>query len=265
MVDDKGTNVLSSVNRRIDTRGGSIEPLADGGMRLTMQPGSGGNYRVAQFDDTRKLSRGEFRWQTPFTMRLQARVSDPDLPGTWGFGLWNDPFSTSLHLGGGSRRLPVLPNSAWFFHASPENFLSLRDDLPGNGFLTAVFSSPLIPSVFLSPAAISLPLLTWRPGARLIRRLARRWIKEGSTALELDTTVWHRYEIRAGVARVDFSVDDKIVLESAVSPRGRLGLVIWIDNQYAAFTPQGQLRYGRLAVPSPAWLEIKDVSVQQTV
>jgi hypothetical protein len=46
-----------------------------------------------------------------------------------------------------------------------------------------------------------------------------------------------------------------------VSPNPPLGAVIWIDNQYAAFTPEGKIGFGVLDNPEPAWLEIKDVEV----
>jgi hypothetical protein len=46
-----------------------------------------------------------------------------------------------------------------------------------------------------------------------------------------------------------------------VSPHSPLGLVIWIDNQYAAFTPEGRLGFGALENPEPAWLEITDIDV----
>jgi len=38
-----------------------------------------------------------------------------------------------------------------------------------------------------------------------------------------------------------------------------LGIVIWIDNQYAAWSPDGKLRYGMCENRDPAWLEIKDL------
>jgi hypothetical protein len=56
-------------------------------------------------------------------------------------------------------------------------------------------------------------------------------------------------------------VDDVQVFESPVSPHPPLGLVIWIDNQYAAFTLEGKIGFGVLENPEPAWLEIKDVEV----
>jgi hypothetical protein len=51
-------------------------------------------------------------------------------------------------------------------------------------------------------------------------------------------------------------VDDALVLETSVSPRPPLGLVIWIDNQFAAFTPEGKVGFGVLKNEA-AWLEIE--------
>ncbi len=264
-MDDQNIRFSGREYRRQTSPGAGVEPLPDGGLRLSIPAGPARSYRVAQIDDTHKLPRRDFNWQTPFALSLRAWVSEPDLPGTWGFGLWNDPFSASLGLAGTLRKLPAMPNTAWFFHASPENHLTLRDGLPGSGFLAAVFSSPLTPPLVLSPALIGLPLLAWRAAARMVRRAARSWIKESSITLELDPTLWHEYEIRAGDSGVRFSVDGQIVLESGVSPRGRLGLVIWIDNQYAAFTPQGQLHYAALENTTDAWLEIRDLAINSLV
>ena len=56
---------------------------------------------------------------------------------------------------------------------------------------------------------------------------------------------------------VSFRVDQEVVFETRVSPLGPLGLVIWIDNQYAAVPPSGHLSYGTLANPEPAWIDIE--------
>ncbi len=242
-------------------RGGVVESFPGGGRRLSIPAGPAGHYRLAQLDDTRNLRRRNFNWQPPCTLTLRARVSDPDLPGTWGFGLWNDPFSASLGLGGGTRKLPALPNTAWFFHASPENALSLRDDLPANGFLAAVFGSRSLSPFLYSPAVLAAPLLVWRVTARLLRQAARRWIQEDSTRLKCDSTAWHDYRLDWRLNGVSFQVDGQTILESALAPRGRLGLVIWIDNQFAAFRPDGSLKYGIQENPAPAWLEIADVNI----
>ena len=243
-------------------RGGVVESFPGGGRRLSIPAGPGGQYRLAQLDDTRDLRRRDFNWQPPCTLTLRARVSDPDLPGTWGFGLWNDPFSASLGLGGGTRKLPALPNAAWFFHAAPANELSLRDDLSANGFLAAGFSSRSLSPFLYPPAVLAAPLLAWRVTARWLRRAARRWIREDATRLNHDPTAWHDYRLDWRLDGVSFQVDGQSVFMSHLSPRGRLGLVIWIDNQFAAFRPDGTLKYGAQENPTSAWLEIADLNIE---
>ena len=242
--------------------GGSVESLPGGGRRLSIPAGPAGHYRLAQLDDTQYLTRPDFNWQPPSTLTLRARVSDLGLPGTWGFGLWNDPFSASLGLGGGTRKLPALPNAAWFFHASPANALSLRDDLPANGFLAAGFSSRDLSPFLYPPAVVAAPLLAWRVTARWLRRAARRWIREDATRLNHDPTAWHNYRLDWHMDGVSFQVDGQSVMESSLVPLGRLGLVIWIDNQFAAFKPDGTLKYGVQENPTPAWLEIADLNIE---
>jgi hypothetical protein len=50
------------------------------------------------------------------------------------------------------------------------------------------------------------------------------------------------------------------VYESPVSPRAPLGIVIWIDNQYAAFRPDGKMEWGVLK-GKECWIEIEDVVI----
>ncbi len=243
------------------SEGAKAEQIGENHWRLHIPGGPVGEYRLAQLDDYAGLKRGEFPRQAPFTLSLRARACERDLPGTWGFGLWNDPFSLSLGLGGGLRRFPVLPNAAWFFFASQPNYLSFRDDLPANGQLAGVFRAPHLPTALLAPAGLGLPLLALRPVARLARRVLRKIIQEDASALTHDPTEWHDYSVIWHTDRVEFSIDDQLMLTTPCSPRAPLGIVIWIDNQYAALPPDGRLAYGALA-NQPAWLEIKDLHIQ---
>ncbi len=238
------------------TAGAKVEESAPGHFRLSIPGGPAGAYRLAQLDDYTPAGRGHFNWQTPCGLKIRARTSQDDLPGTWGFGFWNDPFTASLGLGGMSRRLPALPNAAWFFHASPPNNLSLRDDLPAQGFLSAAFTSPLFPSLLLGLGLLAAPLLAWRPSARFLRRQARRLIREDSCLIKTKPAEWHSYQLEITEHFSSFRLDDQVIFETPAVPLGRLGLVLWIDNQYAAFDPSGRLRYGTLE-NSPAWLEIE--------
>ena len=238
------------------TPGATIEELTPGGYRLTIPGGLAGTYRWAQLDDYAQIQRRQFRWKTPCSLEIKARVSIKNLPGTWGFGFWNDPFSANQGLGGMARRLPVLPNTAWYFYGSPPNYLSLRDDIPAQGFLAAVFSSPPIPPPLLTPGLLALPLLALRPTARLIRRLARSIVRNEAVAVKTDFTQWQTYRIDLTPQVTHFTINGNLVSEIACVPRGPLALVLWIDNQFAAFTPDGRLKSGTLPNP-PAWIEIQ--------
>ena len=263
------------------TAGGEVERLGHNHWCLRIPAGPAGRYRWAQLDDYLHLPRASFRSRPPLALHLRARVSHPDLEGTWGFGFWNDPFSAGLGLGGAVRQLPALPNACWFFYASPPNYLALRDDHPAQGFLTATFSSPTVSprgkspdfsALLLLPTAgrgdpaptedRAVPLMAWPRAARTIRRLARRFIGEAAASVEVTPTEWHAYGLEWCSDAVHFSLDGQPLWETTIAPRGRLGLVIWIDNQYAAFPPGGRLRFGTLATAEPGWLEVADVEVE---
>ena len=238
------------------TSGAEVLASGPGAWRLSIPAGVKGAYRLAQVDDTFGLARRAFHWRAPFTLELRARVSTADLPGTWGFGLWNDPFSAGLGVGGTLARLPALPNAAWFFYASPSNHLAFRDGHPAQGFLAATFRAPRVPSALTILGLPGVPLLALPVSARLLRGLLARMVAEDAARLELDVTGWHVYRMEWQEKSCRFDVDGRMVFETAVSPRGPLGLVIWVDNQYAAFPPDGRLRSGTLAGPE-AWMEVE--------
>ncbi|NLD73859.1 MAG: hypothetical protein GX649_14245 [Chloroflexi bacterium] len=236
--------------------GAAVERLGAAHWRLVIPAGPPDDFRIAQLDDYSRLYRRHLRWRPPAHLAVRARASSRGLAGTWGFGWWNDPFSLGLGKGATKGRLPALPQTAWFFHASPPNHLTLRDDLPHDGMLAAAFRSPAVPSELLTLGAPLLPLLALPPAARLLRRLARRLITEDGRRLDLDPTAWHDYRLDWWPDGLRLSVDGEVCLETNVSPRAPMGLVLWIDNQYAAYPPTGRVRQGALATPEPAWLEV---------
>jgi hypothetical protein len=207
-------------------------------------------------------------------MSLSARVSTPSAAGTWGFGLWNDPFGLSLGFGGNPFRLPALPNAAWFFYASKKNYLSFKSpsvspagfDTGGtnirptqpagvaNGFMAQTFHSPIFHPLLI-PAGLALPF-----SRKTTRNLLGRVIDEDSSALSVDTTQWHRYRLEWSPQGVAWDVDEVRAFESPVSPHPPLGIIIWIDNQYAAFTPEGKISAGVLE-SGEEWLEVGEVEV----
>jgi hypothetical protein len=253
---------------------------------LSIPSGKSDKYRLAQLDDYATLARRKFPHRS-LTLSLSARTSSDSIPGTWGFGLWNDPFGMSLGFGGRPFRVPALPNAVWFFGASKESYLSFRESRlewneertlrrrqlkdasitlrsaqrgVANGFLAQTFRAPRFHPLLI-PAGLSLPF-----SRKTMRRLLSRVIVEDAIELSrvdrpVAPTGWHRYSLEWSPNRVSFEVDQVQVFESTVSPNPPLGLVIWIDNQYAAFTPEGRIGFGILENPEPAWLEVKDISI----
>jgi hypothetical protein len=230
--------------------------LRQGAWKLHIPAGPRGHYRLAQLDDYARLPRRDYLWRASLRLELKARASAETLPGTWGFGFWNDPFGMAFISGAEPAHLPVLPNTAWFFIASPPNYLSLRDDLPADGPLAATFRSPRLPALLLLPAAIGLPLLLLRPAARLLRKIGSRSVQQDARRLPLKLTDWHTYTLEMSPERAVFKVDGENALVTSVVPLGPLGFVLWVDNQYAAFRPDGRVRFGSLENPQPAWIEI---------
>ncbi len=170
-----------------------------------------------------------------------------------------------LGLAGNPFRLPALPNAVWFFGASEENYLSFREAgrnnltsaaVPGNGFLAQTFRSPKFHPRLIS-AGLALPF-----SRKMARQQLGNVIADEGIRLSVDVTQWHRYKLDWRETRVSFEVDDVLVFESSVSPHPPLGTVIWIDNQFAAFTPEGKIGFGVLENPEPAWLEVKDMEVK---
>ncbi len=265
--------------------------------RLTIPSGGADSYRLAQLDDYDAARKTTLPASLPPCPQPVCPYLQRLSPGTWGFGLWNDPFGLSLGFGGKPFRLPALPNAVWFFGASRENYLSFRAERRSktedeallasrasspaspnsasaqrgiaNGFLAQTFRSPRFHPQLI-PAGLALPFSRSDNSAAVGQSHCGGWDSimgsgarpaSWSESIRVDPTDWHRYRLEWSLKRVLFEVDEVQVFESSVSPNPPLGLVIWIDNQYAAFTPEGKIGFGVLENPEPAWLEIKEIEV----
>jgi hypothetical protein len=160
-------------------------------------------------------------------------------------------------------RLPALPDSAWFFYASPPSYLSLRDDLPAQGWLACAYRAINVPSILLWPAILGFPLLLFPPALRTARRVMRKFVTQDAVSLVHDPSEWHRYELNWKRESIIFQVDGQNVLETSVVPQSRLGLVIWLDNQYMTLSPDGKIGYGMLPNLEPAWIEIRNLEINR--
>jgi hypothetical protein len=216
-------------------------------------------YTDAQIDDYQGLARRDFLWRPPLTMTVRARFSHPsgELSGTAGFGFWNDPFMMT------GWRWPAPPRVIWFFYASPPSNMKLDLNTPGHGWKAGTLDALRWPFFALLPTApLAVPLMRVGPLYRTFWPLGQRAIYVSEALAPVEMTGWHTYTIDWQRKSAHFSVDGQTVLDCNTSPRGPLGFVMWLDNQYMVATPWGRFKYGLLAAPGRQWLEVGRLEIR---
>jgi hypothetical protein len=249
-----------------------LQPLLIGGGKVHGDPMTGRarmalpsipdrKYADAQLDDyhLNPPRRGKrFTDSAPLRMTLRARASHPAPPGTLGFGFWNDPFS----LSGG---VLAAPNAIWFFYASPPSDMALAENVPGRGWKAATLNAGRLHPLILIPGALAAIALTRIPGlGRPVMSVARRAIQAHEALLDdVSLTEWHEYELEWQTDSAVFRVDGAERLRSPAPPRGPLGFVTWIDNQYAIASRDGKFGFGLCEVSEEQWLEIEGLRIEK--
>jgi hypothetical protein len=240
--------------------GGGFVRVEGSHAELCLAQATSDHYADAQLDDTHGLSRRRYHWRPPLQFSLRARFSHDaaGLRGTAGFGFWNVPF------GPGDARVPALPQAIWFFFGSQPHNLPLALDVAGSGWKAscldasrkaALLWAPLAPLALLAMQSASVYRWLW---PRIQRALG---VSEAEVQVDMDR--WHSYCIDWEPNGATFAVDEQPILRAPISPRGPLGFVTWIDNQYAIATPRGRFGWGLLDIEQGQCLEIADLGINQ--
>jgi hypothetical protein len=74
---------------------------------------------------------------------------------------------------------------------------------------------------------------------------------------------WHEYQLIWRESGCDFLVDGRLIHQTPFSPRGPLGFVCWIDNQYMVAMSNGRFRWGTLPVITPQFLEVENLQIEK--
>lgn len=239
--------------------GGQVEREGDHAWRLALPEMPAAAYADAQIDDYAGKPRRAYPWRPGVTVALQARFSHErdKLVGTAGFGFWNAPF------GDPTMRWPAWPQAAWFFYASPPTDLPLAGDEPGRGWFAGTIDLGAWRAWRVAPLA--LPVLLLNQAAACRRRIwpvVQRQLGISFQTVAVDMREWHTYGLSWQADGCTFVVNGQTVLQTPFTPRGPLGFVCWLDNQYLAVTARGRVSAGILPIRQRQWLEIDALTIQ---
>jgi hypothetical protein len=229
-----------------------------GALRLSLPPTPASTYSDAQITDY--AGKRDFSWRPPVRMTVTARAettSMTNVVGTAGFGFWNHPFVPG-------ERSFRLPQAVWFFFSSPPSNMQLARGVPGPGWKAATIDATRWQFFALLPTApIGLLLMRVPALYRLLWPIGQRAIGVSEHLLDSALlTETHTYGIDWRKDGVTFTVDGVTVHEGSSAPRGRLGFIAWIDNQYAIVTPQGRFGFGLLPVTGEQALIIEHIRLE---
>src|SRR5260221_3189010 len=120
-----------------------------------------------------------------------------------------------------------------------------------------------LPFLVLGPTA-PLGFLLMRVPAlyRAVWPLAQRAMGAAEALVDVSLTESHTYRLDWLPDSVQFYVDDRLLLRSPYSPKGPLGFVAWLDNQFAVVTPQGNIQMGLIPVQRQQWLALESLGIE---
>jgi hypothetical protein len=242
--------------RHLELNGGQVVTGEE--TRLVLPPTAVG-YADAQIDDYGPAQdRAQYPWHPGTQLSLRTRFSHgrDHLIGTAGFGFWNAPF------GDPTVRRPALPQAAWFFYASAPSDLPFPVDGPGRGWFAATIDAATPAALLTAPLAPAVLLLN--QFSKLKNRLwpwVRRRLQISFAPIETSMTRWTEYKLHWRPTGCTFTVNGEIILQTPYSPRGSLGFVCWLDNQYLIATPHGRFRWGTIPTEVTQVLEIADLQL----
>lgn len=248
--------------RRLELNGGMVigkRPFAHNPLKLQL-PICPTGYSDAQIDDYGGKRRAAYPWRPGTRLQLTARFSHEadKLLGTAGFGFWNAPF------GDPTVPWPALPQAAWFFFGSPPNDLPLAKKEAGRGWYAATLDAARWQAVGLLPLAPPVLLLNqFAVPRQKIWPWVQKHLQISFQSIGETMSDWHAYQLEWQEDGCGFWLDGRLIHQTPFSPRGPLGFVCWMDNQFMVVKPNGRFRWGTLPIHDPQWLELSRLAITQ--
>lgn len=237
---------------------GVVDDLPDDGVTQLCLPAdlTGTQYHNAQIDDYAGLQRQGFSHRVGRRLELKARFSHgaDELVGTAGFGFWNAPYGSGV----------ALPQAVWFFFASNACDLPLNPDGAGRGWFASTIDAGSWRAKRLIPLA---PLaLVGNQFGRIHQRIMPPIMNQlgiSYAPIAHDMTEWQHYRLDWQQTGCRFYINGELLMKTDHAPRGPLGFVCWIDNQYAVVTARGRVASGVQPVTQMQSLYIRDLEISE--
>jgi hypothetical protein len=249
------------------TTGGAYLQTSKSILRFGYDSATPERYSDSQIDDYTMLSKADYLWKPPLRMTVRARFSHPTanenstektkgiLRGTAGFGFWNKPFTMQGNWF-------TFPEAVWFFYSAPPSNMALVPGVPGWGWKAQV-----IHTTAGSAAANAVPTFANAVYGRVQSKVQpkghamQRLTGAHEALVAEDITEWHTYTLEWRENSSLFWVDGNLLLEAPKAPTKPLGLVVWLDNEYAVVTPKGELRFGKTTA-GKQWMDVDSISIE---
>lgn len=241
--------------RHLEINGGQVKT---GHLLRCTLPAIMDGYADAQVDDYGGRTRRHYPWQPGISLSLQARFSHnrDALVGTAGFGFWNAPF------GDPTVPWPALPQAVWFFFGSSPTDLPLASHGLGQGWFAATLDATTAQALLMAPLT---PFVLLLNQITAVRRRLWPWVQQrlGISFAPINVAMreWHDYRLLWQPEGCHFFVDNQLLLQTPHSPRGPLGFVCWLDNQFMVVRADGRFRWGTLPVTTKQWLEVQNLKL----
>src|SRR6266508_3760481 len=153
---------------------------------------------------------------------------------------------------------PRLPLAA----AAPPSDMPLALGVPGHGWKATCIDTTQPAALAWAPLA--LPVILANQAPALQRRIwpsIQRSLRIAEAPIPAPGQDWRSYSLEWQADGARFSIDNRIIFTTERAPRGPLGFVAWVDNQWMVATPRGRFGWGLLDTPAQ-WMDLASVRIE---
>jgi hypothetical protein len=134
--------------------------------------------------------------------------------------------------------------------------------VPGHGWKAACIDATGPRALAWAPLA--LPVVLANQSDALYRRIwprVQRDLRIAEAPIATPGPDWREYALEWRHDGACFSIDRQVVFVTDRAPRGPLGFVAWVDNQWMVATPRGRFGWGLVGAPAQ-WVDLASLRIE---